>query len=87
MIVDAACLARWQRDQLREVAHRHAVEFRILDVQADVAMLRERVRLRATQGNDASEADESVLEHQLASAQPLEADELSVAMQHSGSAS
>lgn len=87
VIVDAACLARWQRDLLREVALRHGVEFRILDVQADLTTLRERVRLRAAQGMDASEADESVLEHQLANAQPLDADELSVATQYSGGVS
>ncbi|MBI3222559.1 MAG: AAA family ATPase [Nitrosomonadales bacterium] len=86
VIVDAACLARWQRDLLREVAQRHRVECRILDVQAEPATLRERVRLRAARSTDASEADERVLEHQLETEQPLEADELSLAMQHSGSA-
>lgn len=87
VIVDAACLARWQRDLLREVAQRHAMEFRILDIQTDTATLRQRVRLRVARGTDASEADERVLEHQLATAQPLDADELGVAMQHSGSTS
>lgn len=86
VIVDAAFLVRWQRDLLRDLARRHRVEFRILDVQAEPATLRERVRLRAARGTDASEADERVLEHQLGTVQPLELDELSVAMQHSGGA-
>lgn len=78
VIVDAAFLARWQRDLLRDLAQRHRVEFSILDIQAEPATLRERVRLRAAKGIDASEADERVLEHQLASAQGLDTDELNV---------
>ncbi len=77
--VDAACLARWQRDLFRDLAQRRAVPFRILDIQADPATLRERVSQRAAQGRDASEADLRVLEHQLATAQPLDADELDAA--------
>lgn len=79
VVVDAACLARWQRDLFRDLAQRRAVPFRILDMQADPATLRERVRLRTVQGSDASEADLRVLEHQLATAQPLDADELAAA--------
>ena len=76
VIVDAAFLARWQRDLLREVAQRRAVPFRILDIQADHTTLRQRVGLRAAQGKDASEADLRVLQQQIDTAQPLGADEL-----------
>lgn len=78
VVVDAACLARWQRDLFRELAQCRGVEFRILDIQADIAMLRERVGRRAAKGHDASEADLRVLQHQIETAQPLEEDELSV---------
>src|SRR3990167_3073399 len=78
VIVDAACLARWQRDLFRDLAQRRGAPFRILDIQADHATLRQRISLRSTQGKDASEADLRVLQRQIETAQPLDADELSV---------
>ena len=78
VIVDAACLARWQRDLFRSLAQRRGVPFRILDIRADHAALRQRISLRSTQGRDASEADLHVLQRQIETAQPLDADELSV---------
>lgn len=76
VVVDAAFLKREQRDLFRDLAGRLAVPFRILDVKADPDTLRERVRLRQAKGADASEADLRVLEHQLATALPLDEDEL-----------
>ena len=76
VVVDAACLERWQRDLFRGLAQRLDVQFRILDIQTDAATLRERVTCRAAQGKDASDADLRVLEHQLATALPLDADEI-----------
>jgi len=78
VIVDAACLARWQRGLFRDLAQRCAVSFRILDIQADHATLRERICRRAAQGKDASDADLRVLQQQIETAQPLGADELIV---------
>jgi len=43
--------------------------------------LRERVRQRQAEGSDASDADLRVLEHQLATSLPLDADELAEVMQ------
>lgn len=77
VIVDAAFLERWQREQLREPAFRLGVPFRIVDIQANPVTLRERVSLRAARGKDASEAGLRVLQHQMATAQPLDAGELS----------
>ncbi|MDP1995790.1 MAG: AAA family ATPase [Gallionella sp.] len=78
VIVDAACLARWQRDLFRDLAQRRGVPFRILDIRADHATLRQRISQRAAQGKDASEADLHVLQQQIETARPLDADELSV---------
>lgn len=78
VIVDAAFLARWQRDLFRALARRRALPFHILDIQADHATLRERIVRRAALGQDASEADLRVLDHQIATAEPLGADELEV---------
>lgn len=76
VIVDAAFLMRWQRDLFSEIAKRRAVGFRIVDIQADPATLRERIASRAAQGKDASEADLLVLQHQIETREPLDADEL-----------
>ncbi len=84
VIVDAACLARWQRDMFREIAQRRDVCFRILDIQADHATLRERITRRAAQGTDASEADLRVLQQQIETMQPLGTDELAEVTRISG---
>lgn len=76
VIVDAACLRRWQRDLFRDLARRRGVGFRILDVQADPSVLCERIAGRAAQGRDASDADPGILQHQMETAQSLEEDEL-----------
>jgi len=76
VLVDATFLARWQRDLLRELALRHNAPFRIIDLQVELATLRERIGRRTAQGNDASEAGLSVLEQQIETQQPLDEDEL-----------
>jgi predicted kinase len=75
VIVDATFIARWQRDLLRDVAGARNVELRILDFPVPVATLRERILLRSRAGNDASEADLAVLQHQLDKEEPLGTDE------------
>jgi len=75
VIVDAAFLKRWQRDLFRDVAKQRLSRFSILDAQADPADLRERITRRASQGQDASEADLRVLQHQIDTVEPLGADE------------
>jgi len=76
VIVDATFTARWQRDLFRQLADARAVDFRILDFAVAEATLRERIRQRAQQGGDASEADLAVLQHQLETQEPLAPDEL-----------
>jgi len=77
VIVDAACLKRGQRAALREAAARSRAPFVILDVRAPEAVLRARISARTREGRDASEADLAVLDHQLATAEPLGPDERS----------
>ena len=86
VIVDAAFLAFWQRDLFRKIAQRRGVSFRILDIQVDIATLRDRISHRAAQGKDASEANLRVLQHQIETAQLLGADELDVVTRISGTA-
>lgn len=77
VIVDATFTARWQRDLLREQAQSRDVAFHILDFQVPVATLRGRISHRAHAGNDASEADLSVLQHQIDTEEALATDEQS----------
>ncbi|HEU0278114.1 MAG TPA: AAA family ATPase [Rhodanobacteraceae bacterium] len=65
IIVDAAFLARAQRDSFRGLAHEAAVPFRIVDCHADPVVLRDRIAARATDTAEPSEATTAVLEHQL----------------------
>ncbi len=85
VIVDAAFLERWQRDMFRDLAKQQKVRFQILDVLADHAILRERVRRRTELSADASDADILVLQHQIQTAQPLADEELSEVNRMSGS--
>ena len=70
-IVDATFLARAQRALLRDVADNTGVPMALVDVSTPEPLLRTRIRLRAAQGRDASEADLGVLDHQLAMAEAI----------------
>jgi hypothetical protein len=74
-IVDAAFLRRPQRDALRGLAAELQVPFSILDCNAPLPLLRERVLARQAHGGDASEADVAVLERLAACEEPLATDE------------
>jgi predicted kinase len=71
VIVDAACLKRQQRDQLHAVANELRVPFVILDIRTPENILRQRLRQRARQEHEVSEAGLTVLDHQLATREPL----------------
>lgn len=75
VVVDAACLRRWQRDALREAAGGARAAFGIASCAAPEPLLRERVGRRAAQARDASDAGIAVLESQLALLEPLGDDE------------
>ena len=71
-LIDAAFLDRNTRLEFRQVAAANAARFAILDCAASPAELRRRIRARASQGRDASEADLAVLEQQLSTAEPFD---------------
>lgn len=75
VIVDAAFLRRDQREAFRALAATMGLRSAILDCQAPMAVLRQRVRERLARGDDASEADESVLDLLAARQEPLADDE------------
>lgn len=65
VIVDATFLNGARRHEFRELARIYGMDFRILDLQADIETLRTRIRRRAAREADPSDADERVLEYQL----------------------
>ncbi len=79
-ILDAAFLKRAQRELARRLAADCGVPFAILDLAAPEALLRARLGERAAAGRDASEADQAVLAHQLATAEPLTVEERALAV-------
>lgn len=80
VIVDASFLLRRQRDGFRALAEKAGLPCLILDCRATQEVLGRRIALRARQGRDASEATAEVLQHQLATAEPLTAEELAVTL-------
>lgn len=75
-IIDATFLRHADREAARRRAESLGVPFLILHFDAPTELLRARLRRRAEQGSDASEADEAVLAMQMAAHEPLQADEL-----------
>ena len=75
VMVDATFLQRRQREMFRALAARAGVPFLIVDFTAGEEILRGRILARSERGADASDADLAVLEHQLATHEPFQADE------------
>ncbi|WP_051057975.1 bifunctional aminoglycoside phosphotransferase/ATP-binding protein [Rhodopirellula baltica] len=71
VVVDATFLKRSHRKQFVDVATRSGVPFAILDCHTDLQTLRQRVIDRREKNQDASDADLTVLEHQLACHEPI----------------
>lgn len=74
VVVDAAFLQRWQRDDFRTVAAKAVVPFTVIECAAEPDELRRRVVQRRS---DPSEATLTVLEDQLTNYRPLDPDERS----------
>ena len=75
MIADATFLAEHQRRRFFSLGRRLGTAVAIVDCVADVDTLRTRIRNRMRGGRDASEADLHVLDAQIATQEPLNADE------------
>jgi len=74
VIIDATCLKLEQRNLFRQVAVELEVPFVILHFTAKPSTLRQRINDRV---KTVSDADMTILEHQLAESQPLHKEELS----------
>ncbi len=71
VIIDATCLKAWQRDLFSALAQELEVPFSIYTFDAPLERLQERVKLRAKVKQDPSEADQAVLQMQIALLEPL----------------
>jgi uncharacterized protein len=80
VIVDAAFVLHAERKGFRALAQEMNVPFIIASVQTDAALLAERLALRSRRGNDASEADVSVMQKLQVVQEPLRDEELSAAV-------
>ena len=76
VLVDAAFLRRAEREQFRTIAREAGVPFAIMRCEAEMSVQRERVAGRTERGDDASEADLSILDQQISFQEPLAAEEL-----------
>jgi len=81
VVVDATFLRRDERRRFQALAQRLGVAYVIVQCEASLDTLRTRIRRRAAQGGDPSEADEAVLERQLQWREALADDERSWARQ------
>ena len=75
VVVDATFLRRHDRQRMAALARLLGVPFLILGPCATPEQARERIRRRLRHGRDPSDATEAVLEQQLLTAEPLDAEE------------
>jgi aminoglycoside phosphotransferase family enzyme/predicted kinase len=80
VVVDAASLKAGERSAFRQLAGALGLPFRLLDVSASADTLARRVAERASRSDDPSEATAEVLSFQLATREPLQPDELPLAV-------
>jgi uncharacterized protein len=85
VIVDAAFLRHADRQAFRDIAREAGVAFRIVSCEAPEGVLRERILRREAEASDASEAGIAVLEKQLATQEPLDAEERTCLLPPGGS--
>jgi aminoglycoside phosphotransferase family enzyme/predicted kinase len=76
VIVDATFLMKSQRDKFQQLAQSLAVPYVILDIQASERTLRSRIKKRAEQAKDASEATLQVLTQQIKINEEVDASEV-----------
>jgi aminoglycoside phosphotransferase family enzyme/predicted kinase len=76
VIVDATFLHKPQRLYFKHMACESHVPFIILDLLANEEVLRDRIKTRQLNGNDISEANQDVLNYQIAVQEPLDKTEM-----------
>ena len=77
VLIDAACLKRWQRELFQRLAGDLDVKFAVIQCDADHDVLRERILRREQVGDDPSEAGLEVLDRQKKTLDPSTEEERS----------
>ena len=86
-VVDATFLQQARRQRFRDLAEDARVPFLILDCDAPAEVLQERLRTRAAEASNVSDAGLEVLEMQLHGREPLDAGERALSLRVTGDAS
>ncbi len=76
VLLDATYLKRFTRDHVRSMAAEEGAPFAILDITCDPEVVRQRLIERLERDDDASDADQAIYDQMMATAEPIEADEL-----------
>ena len=71
VIVDATFLKHWQRDRFVTLAKKLNVPFSVLAFEAKTEVLENRITLRQSLSQDASDASIAIMQQQLATLEPL----------------
>jgi aminoglycoside phosphotransferase family enzyme/predicted kinase len=79
VVIDAACLMRWQREMLAAAAREAAASLVWLELHLPEAVAIERVAARLAAGSDPSDASAEIVRRQLESREPLTAAEVAAA--------
>ncbi len=74
-ILDATYLKKFTRDDVRAMAAEEQAPYAVLDVTCDPAIVRQRLVERAARNDDASDADQTIYDEMMASAEPMVGDE------------
>ena len=78
VVIDAACTRRWQRELITHVAAKARTPLTWLAPQVPEQQLYDRVTARLASGHDASDASANIVREQLATFEPITADELAM---------
>lgn len=76
VLIDAACLQKWQRQLFQQCAEQHAAPFKILSFDVDINTLKSRLKKRSGHPQEISDATEEVLEMQSQSKEDLTKEEM-----------
>jgi uncharacterized protein len=79
VVIDAACLMRWQREMLAAAAREAAAPLVWLEIDVPEEVVIERVAARLAAGSDASDASAEIVRQQVASREPVTAAEVAAA--------
>jgi aminoglycoside phosphotransferase family enzyme len=79
-IVDATFIKQADRQQMQQLARSRQCPLVILDFQLHEKLLRQRLKQRVKKGDSLSDADESVLDFQIARAEPLSTPEKNISI-------